>query len=199
MRAKTMAAGAALAIIVLSVSWKSGWLEAAQEPALLKPGSRIAIVDLTRIYAHHVDFKQKVDLMRIDVQQAEMELKASKEALEALKNSLEKEPIGSAERAEAQLKLDLDTQALQLQVNQQKARFMKQEAQIYIETYDRVLGIIATYAEKQGIELVLRFNGEPIDRNNNLQNVMQQLNRQVVFNNKRIDITDEILRQANAK
>ena len=199
MRAKTMAAGTALAIVVLSVSWKSGWLEAAQEPALLKPGSRIAIVDLTRIYAHHVDFKQKVDLMRIDVQQAEMELKASKEALEALKNSLEKEPIGSAERAEAQLKLDLDTQALQLQVNQQKARFMKQEAQIYIETYDRVLGIIATYAEKQGIELVLRFNGQPIDRNNNLQNVMQQLNRQVVFNNKRIDITDEILRQANAK
>ena len=199
MRAKTMAAGAVLVIVVLSVSWKSGWLEAAQEPALLKPGSRIAIVDLTRIYAHHVDFKQKVDLMRIDVQQAEMELKASKEALEALKNSLEKEPIGSAERAEAQLKLDLDTQALQLQVNQQKARFMKQEAQIYIETYDRVLGIIATYAEKQGIELVLRFNGEPIDRNNNLQNVMQQLNRQVVFNNKRIDITDEILRQVNAK
>lgn len=56
----------------------------------------------------------------------------------------------------------------------------------------------ATYAEKHGIELVLRFNGEPIERNN-LQTVMQQLNRQVVFNNKGIDITDEILRQVNAE
>src|SRR3569623_2620643 len=105
-------------------------------------------------------------------------------------------PIGSIERQEAQTNIDLDTRTLELDVNAQKAKFMQQEALIYLETYESVLAIISDYAEEQKIGLVLRFTDSPIERAD-LQKVMQQLNRQVLYQ-KGADITQEILRRANA-
>jgi Skp family chaperone for outer membrane proteins len=192
MRIKYLLAGAALAIVVSSAFWNRGWLEAAQEPVLFKQSTRVALVDLTRVFANHSGFKAKVELMRREVEAAEKKLKVRKEEIEQAQTAAAKEPAGSVKRTEAEQRLLLDQQTLQAEVNLQKAKFMEQEAQIYLETYESVLAIIDAYADEQKIDLVLRFNGDPIDGRENLQNVMQQLNRQVIYQ-KGIDITDVIL------
>lgn len=199
MRFKYLLATAALAIVSLSVFWKIHGLEAAQEPVLFKPSTRVALADLTRIFAEHEGFKKQVELMRIDIQEAEKQLKVRKEAIEQAGAALQTLPMGSVKRTEAEQKAALDQQTLQNDVNLQKAKFMEQEARIYLEVYESVLAIIDAYAAEQKIDLVLRFNGDPIADQQNLQNVMQQLNRQVIFHDKGVDITDEIVRRVNAK
>jgi Skp family chaperone for outer membrane proteins len=197
MRITSLMAVAALAIVSLSVFGKSPWLQAAQEPVFLKPSTRVALVDLTRVFADHEEFKKQIALMRVEVQEAEKTLKARKEECQKAQADMQKLPAGSVTRTEAEQKLQLDRQTLQTDVNLQKARFMEQEARIYLEVYESVLAIIDAYAADQKIDLVLRFNDNPLDRND-LQNVMRQLNRQVVYH-KGMDITDEILRRANGK
>lgn len=199
MRIKYLLAAAALAIVSLSIFWKSHWLEAAQEPVLFKPSTRVALADLTEVFKEHQGFNKQVELMRIDVQEAEKQLKVRKEAIEQAAEAAQKEPAGSVQRTIADEKIRLDQQTLQTDVNVQKAKFMEREAQIYLKTYESVLAIIEAYAAEQKIDLVVRFNSGPIDDRQNLQNVMQQLNRQVVFHQKGLDITDEIVRRANAK
>lgn len=193
MRAKYLVAGAALAIAALAVFGKRTWLEASQEPALFKPATRIALVDLTKVYAEHEEFKSKVELMKREVEEAEKNLKVRKEEIEKALAAIQTLPAGSVQRTEAEQKLLLDQQTLQANVNLQKAKFKDQEARIYLEIYDGVLAIIDVYAAEQKIDLVLRFNDQPRERND-LQQVMQQLNRQVVYH-KGLDITDEVSRR----
>ena len=199
MRIKYLLATAALAIVSLSVFWKIHGLEAAQEPVLFKPSTRVALADLTKVFKEHQAFNKQVELMRIDVQEAEKRLKIRKEAIEQAAAAAQKEPAGSVKRTEAEEKIRLDQQTLQTELNVQKAKFMEREASIYLETYQGVLAIVDAYAAEQKIDLVLRFNGDPIADQQNLQNVMQQLNRQVISHQQGLDITDEIVRRVNAK
>lgn len=197
MRIKSFMAVAALAIVSLSVFGKNPWLQAAQEPAFFKPSTRVALVDLTRVYKDHEAFKKQVELMRAEVQEAEKKLKARKEEVQKAQADLQKLPAGSVTRTEAEQKLQLDQQALEADVNLQKTKFMQQEARIYLEVYESLLAIIDAYAVEQKIDLVLRINDSPPDRHD-LKSAMQQLNRQILYH-KGIDITDEILQRANGK
>jgi hypothetical protein len=194
MRVKYLLAGAALAVVTLAVVGRKSWLEAAQEPVLFRTTTRVALVDMTKAYAQNEEFKSKVELMKRDVAEAEERLKVRKGAIDQAQAALQAFPPGSVKRTEAEQKLLLDQQTLQADVNLQKAKFMEQEARIYLDVYDGLLEIINAYAEEQKIDLVLRFNAQPIDRTN-LQQAMQELNRQVVYH-KGLDITDEIMLRA---
>ncbi|HVW38689.1 MAG TPA: OmpH family outer membrane protein [Pirellulales bacterium] len=198
MRIKYLLSGAALAVLAFAVLGRHPWLEGAQDPVLFRPSSRVALVDLTRVFAEHEAFKGKIEVMRREVEEAEKELKARREEFEKAQANLEKDPAGSVKRAEAEQKVLLDKQTLEFGVKLQKAKFMEQEARLYADTYESVLAIIDAYAAEQKIDLVLRFNGDKPDLHQDLQSVMQHLNRQVLYH-KGIDITDEILRRANAK
>ncbi len=197
MRIKSLLAAAALAIVSLSIFWKSPWLEAAQAPALFRPATRVALVDLTKVYAEHEAFKSKIELMKREVEEAEKKLKVRKEEIEQAGAAAQKEPAGSIRRTEAEQRVLLHQQTLQADVNLQKAKFMEQEARIYLDAYDSVLAIINAYADEQKFDLVLRFNDQPFDRND-LQQAAQHLNKEVIYH-KGLDITDEIVRRVNGK
>jgi hypothetical protein len=52
------------------------------------------------------------------------------------------------------------------------------------------------YAERNGISLVLRFNGKPVDANNR-DAIRSELFKTVLYNSPSIDITDAILAEMN--
>lgn len=162
-----------------------------------RAGQQVAIVDLTYIFANHVRFKALVEDMRRDVEAAEADLKASKESIEKLAENLDSYNKNSPEYKQLEEDFAKRQADLQVQVNIQKRNFMEQEAKIYLSIYREVLDHVKYHAEKSGLSLVLRFNGDPID-GDDLQGVMQQLNRQVVYYNRTIDITPIVLDACNA-
>lgn len=160
-------------------------------------GSQVAIVDLTYIFANHVRFKALVEQMRHDVETAEADLKTAKEAIEKAAEKIDDFNRNSPEARQLEEELAKRQADLQVQVNIQKRNFMEQEAKIYLSIYREVLDHVKYHAERAGYKLVLRFNGDPID-GEDLQGVMQQLNRQVVYYDRTIDITPVILDACNA-
>ena len=80
---------------------------------------------------------------------------------------------------------------IQLKMNLQKKEFMEREAKVYYQTYMEIEQEVTKFAQRHGINLVLRYN--KIDMSSqDRREVLAGVNRAVVYQNK-IDITDDIL------
>lgn len=75
--------------------------------------------------------------------------------------------------------------------------FMRKEAEIFKTTYLEVADFVKKYAEWRHYTLVMRFNRDEIDDSQNIQETMQQMNRQVIYYQPQDDISDEIIKYLN--
>ena len=82
-----------------------------------------------------------------------------------------------------------------MQVRQKSREFLEQEAQIRYEAYQEIQQHVATFCQSYGIQLVIRFNREPIDASKP-QEVQMGLNRPIVYQNS-LDITQHIIDSLN--
>lgn len=165
---------------------------AAQRPST--PG--VAIVDLTYIFANHTRFKAMTEDMRRDVEEAERNLKAQKESLQKMAEQLDQYRRGTPDYKSLEEELAKRQADMSAQVNLQKKNFLEQEAKNYYTVYLEILDQIKYYADANGISLVLRFNGDPID-SQDPREVIKELNKSVVYYNRTIDITPVILDAVN--
>ena len=157
----------------------------------------VAILDLTYIFKNHTRFQQMSNDMRRDVEAAENALKNDREAYRKLTEKLEKYKRGTPEYRAMEEELAKRAAELNLQVNIQKKDFLEQEAKIYYTVYQEVIDCVKYYSDTSGMALVLRFNGDPIDRNDP-QEVLKELNKSVIYYNRAIDITPIILEELNS-
>jgi Skp family chaperone for outer membrane proteins len=159
-------------------------------------GSPVAILDLTYIFKNHLRFQQMSDGMRRDVEAAESALKVDREAYGKMTQQLETYRKGTPEYRAMEEELAKKAAELNLRVSIQKKDFLEQEAKIYYNVYQEITEQVKYYSEQNGIALVLRFNGDPIDRNDP-QEVLKELNKSVLYYNRAIDITPIILEIIN--
>jgi outer membrane protein len=163
----------------------------AQGVAPAQPRPTVAIIDLSYVFKNYSKFNQATADMKRKVEGADAALVAKKKELDAIAKQAEGMALGSPERnqlEEQYTKLQAD---IQVEVATQRKEFLRQEAQIYYSVYQEVQDVIKSYCDQQGIVLVMRFNGEPPDPANP-QEVMQDLNKAVVYYNRAIDITPAI-------
>jgi outer membrane protein len=162
----------------------------------------VAIIDLSYIFKNHERFKAMTEGMRGEVLRAEEALKARRTDIETLTKRLT--DLGNELRKDSpeykQLDADLTRKKIDLstQVSQQKKEFLEKEAKIYYHVYQEVLDEVQHFAERNRISLVLRFNGDPVT-DSDPQEILKQLNKQVVYYNKGIDITPHILDSLNRR
>lgn len=176
-------------------------LAVAMSPVLVhaqapRPSGTVAILDLTYIFKHHKRFNELTAAMRQDVERAEQALNVDRGAMEKLAEPLKGDNAvykrGSAEYKQLEDELIKRQTELQTKVTLQRRQFLEQEAKIYYTVYQEVLDHVKTYSEQNGVSLVLRFNGDPIDRNDP-QEVLKELNKSVIYSHRSIDITPVIL------
>lgn len=157
-----------------------------------RPVGPVAILDLTYIFKNHARFQAMTEAMRAEVDAAEKQLSAERDAMQNLAKNLEQYKRGTPEFKQIEEELIKRQNDLQLKVNLQKKTFLEQEAKIYYTIYQEVNDHVRYFADTNGISLVLRFNGDPIDRNDP-QEVLKELNKSVIYYNRAIDITPIIL------
>lgn len=167
----------------------------AQAPGV-QPHGTVAILDLTYIFKNHARFQAMTDAMRLEVEAAEKQLSVERDALQNYAKSIEQYKRGTPEYKQIEEELIKRQNDLQLKVNMQKKNFLEQEAKIYYTIYQEVLDHVRYYADQNGISLVMRFNGDPIDRNDP-QEVLKELNKSVIYYHRSIDITPIILEKLN--
>ena len=81
---------------------------------------------------------------------------------------------------------------LQTQMQLKKQDFLRKESAIYNGVYQEIKQEVDSFCSANGIAIVLKFNGDPID-NEKPDDVLRAINSTVVYNAKQVDITPYII------
>jgi Skp family chaperone for outer membrane proteins len=158
----------------------------------------IAVLDVTYILEHYSRLKQAMEVYKRDAQGAEDVLKKERgdiaKRAERLKTLKPGSPDFKAEE-EAITKAESDWK---LKVAAQRRDFAERESKNYLRAYQELSAVVKDYADRNGIALVLRFNGAPVDPNNR-EMVQMEVFKMVMYYDKSIDITDPVLAELNRK
>jgi Skp family chaperone for outer membrane proteins len=160
----------------------------AQAQGTAPPRPTVAIIDLSYVFKNYSKFNELTANMKRQVEAADAQLKGRQEELKAIAKQFSELPLGNPERDKLEEQATEMDASIKVEVANQRKDFLRQEAQIYYNVYREVQDTIKRYCDQNGIVLVMRFNGEPPDPNNP-QEVMQDLNKAVVYYHRAIDIT----------
>jgi outer membrane protein len=187
---RQMLAGALLVTAVVGVSAQGQGNPAASV------GTRVAVIDIAKIFDEHPGFKQQMEQMKKEVEAVEAGFRQRAKQMEALRERMKQFAPGAPEYK------DLDSQILNIQADgqveatQKKKEFLEREAQLYFSVYSEIQAEVAAFSRQNSIGLVLRFNSSPIEPNRN--STLEGVNRPVVFQD-RLNITTQILDQINRR
>ena len=148
----------------------------------------LALLDVSRIFKNHQRFKGMMDDMKADVERAEAQVKAEREAITKLAERLQEFHKGTTDYNEMEEELAKRQADLQVQVQLQKNEFLQREAKIYHNVYQEIWQATDYFCKQNGIDMVLRFNGEPVDVDRP-DSVLTYINKPVVWYRRGLDIT----------
>ena len=155
-------------------------------------GAGIAIIDLTYVFKNHGRFQAMKQELERDVKRAEEDLKAlQKQIAELIELRKEYNP-GTPDYKRLDEQVVQRQAELQTKVKLQRKDFVHREAKAYYNVYREIADEVRYYAERNGINVVLRFNGEPTNQSAP-EEVLKTLNKPIVYYNRAIDITPIIL------
>ena len=155
----------------------------------------IAVVDISYIFKKHERFKATMEQMKSEMEKIEGELKADREKIAAQEQQRNQFNQSSAEFKKMDEDIARQMAEFNLKMGKLRKDFLEREAKVYYQTYLEVVDAVKYYAKRQGIGLVLRFNGEPVDPNRR-DDVLREINTPVVVQDQ-IDITPDVLALIN--
>jgi Skp family chaperone for outer membrane proteins len=166
----------------------------AQAPA--SAGHKIAVVDIGYIFRNHEGIKQKLGTVEATLKAYDQELNNKKremgQAIEALKQFNPGSPeYATQEEKAARLESDL-----KLEANRKRKELAEAEAKVYFESYQQIATAVQTISEHNGIHLVLRYNSEEMELQNE-ESVLRGLQKSVVYRAKDLDMTPYVLQLLN--
>ena len=193
---------AALAVVVLLLGCfvSLAVAQAPTRPIAGQPaaGQNIALLDVTYIFKNHVRFKAEMERMKADVQRAESDIKAQRDKLAKVAEDAQNFRKGTPEYKAAEEQLANGQAKMQVDVQRQKKEFLQNEAKIYNSVYQEIYQVTDYYCKQNGIDLVVKFNGDPVDVDQP-DSVLAYINKPVVWYQQRLDITLPILTQLNGR
>jgi Skp family chaperone for outer membrane proteins len=186
---------AGLAVIGLAAfAFTHTWAQApAQRPAAPTAGHHgIAVIDITFILDNHPRLQQATDAFKRDVEAMGKQFKSEQDAIVKSAEKLKSFNAGSPEYKKLEEQLAQQQSDLKVKAALKEKEFAERESKTYLAAYQEITNLVRVYAERNGISLVLRFNGKPVDPNNR-DAIRAELFKTVMYNDPAIDITDQIL------
>ncbi len=172
----------------------------AQQSPGASPGANasrygIAVVDVSYIFKEFQQFRASMDGMKKEMEVAEGQLKAERDAVQAKEEQRKQYKPGSPEFRQLDEEIARAKADFNLKAGRIRKDFLEREAKVYYQTYMQVSNAVRHYAQQHNIGLVIRFNGDPVDPNRR-ESVLQAINKPVVAQNS-IDITPDVLALLN--
>ena len=156
----------------------------------------VRVIDISRIFKNHIRFKQYMEQMRAEVQQAEQSLKGERDRIAAIMEQQKSLKANTPEYKQLGDRIIDEQTEFSKAASKQKAEFLDREAKIYFMVYSEINRMVDSYAKAMNVSLVLRYNSDPVDQTDR-QSVLKAINRPIVHLGPNMDITDEILAELN--
>jgi Skp family chaperone for outer membrane proteins len=154
--------------------------------------TNIALLDISFIFKNHPRFKSMMDEMKNDVNGAEARVNKERETINKLVEQLDTYRKGSPDYNAMEKEIAERQANLSVKVSLERKDFLAREAKIYFTVYKEIEQEVEYYCSNKGIDIVLRFNGDPADVDKP-DSVLSFINKPVVYYDKGRDITKPIL------
>jgi len=194
------AGGVTIVLLALAVGGLQAQTQAppqsAQRGAPSASNYPIAVVDVTYILERYSRLKQANEVFKKDAEGTEATLKKERDSIAKRAERLKELKGGTPDYKREEEAITKAESDWKLHVAAQQRDFAERESKNYLRAYQELQAAVKNYAERNGITLVLRFNGMPPDPNNR-QMVQMEVFKMVLFYDKSIDITDAVLADLN--
>ena len=154
--------------------------------------TKVALVDIGLIFKNHPQFSNSLGELRSQAEAFKAESQQLQQQLLRKADQLNQYEKESVEYQDLEASLAKESASLEVDQRAKMRDLLKDEAQLHFNTYVEVSNFISEYCQEYGIQLVLRFNSEDMDRKNP-QSIMQRVNGGVVFHSQTADITSLIV------
>ena len=158
-------------------------------------GTSVAVIDLGDVFEKHARLKAQLEQIKSQIDGFENYVREGKQKIDSLAEQLKTLKPGTPDYASKEKEFASIQADLQVQVRQKSREFLEQEARIRFDAYQEIQEHVKTFCQSYGIQLVIRFNREPIDPTKP-QEVQMGLNRPIVYQNS-LDITPHIIDSVN--
>ncbi len=194
---KLMVFGLVCVALFVSLADQRTTANPSDQNAVDVPPTRIALIDMAQVFKEYSEFERLREELKGEIALSEKLAKAMAEQIKGLQEQLKNLPKNSDDYADQENKIQkLSGEFETFRRNTQRIILQKESA-IYREIYDEVSTEVEKYAAQHKLDLVLRFNADPLP-DNDPQELIKSMNRQVVFQ-RGLDITNPILETLNAK
>lgn len=160
------------------------------------PASHSAVIDVGYIFKNHARFKQAMDKMKDEVMQAENALKAERDRINSLMETLKGFNVGTPEYKKLEAEVAKAQGDFSVNAQLQKKDFMDREAKVYLQVYNEIERAVSQFARDNGIAVVHRFDGDPVDSADR-NRILGSITKPIVYYDPQIDITPDVLRMLN--
>ncbi len=195
-----------LAVFALAVAAAFGQAAHAQVPApapaaapaarAASPATHVAVIDVGYIFKNHTRFKQAMDKMKDEVMQAENALKAERDRINGLMEQLKGFNVGTPEYKKLEAEVAMAQGDFSVTAQLQKKDFMDREAKVYLQVYTEIERAVSQFARDNGIAVVHRFDGDPVDAADR-NRILGSITKPIVYYDPQVDITPDIARMLN--
>lgn len=183
---------AAVAVVAVSIS------HTVAQPAPRSDGpSRVAVCDITEIFAEYQRAKDLTEELSQKRNKFEAENTRRQKHLEALSEELGGYQPGSDKYNEVQDNLRRGIVEREVWARMEQQTILGEHLRLTKEMYEEIKTAIGEVAKQQNIDIVIQETDQPIEAQNAQQLIAQIHQRQVLYNAPTIDITEMVLLKVN--
>ena len=175
--------------------------DAPAEAAASTGPHQVGLIDMANVFKDYEKFKALSEALRAEVAESDaqaQEMVAAMQRIQAQATSGTYEE-GSPEYAALEQQLIEGQSELEAFRRQKQREFLRQEADIYRTVYLEVQDAVSMYAQHYKYTLIMRFNRSKVEDAENPQEIIQSMNRPVVYYNGQDDLTDPIVNYLNSQ
>lgn len=198
---RTIIGAFALALLagVLTLSGNA-WSQNKEAPPVVEKNAphKVGLIDMAHVFKNYKKFEALRDELKEEIGASEEKAKLMQGELAEMQKSMKGLAEGGPEFTKAEqiiVKKAADFETFRRAASRD---FLKKESQIYLQVYNETSAAVEKYAKYHKYTLIIRFNREELDTENP-QNLLQGMNRQVVYHQAEDDITPSVLEFLNRK
>ncbi|MDA0834635.1 MAG: OmpH family outer membrane protein [Planctomycetota bacterium] len=158
--------------------------------------ANIALIDMAEVFKKYEKFAVLRDGLKAEIEKTDLEAQQRGKEITGLQAQMKEVKPGSPDFIEMESQLAQLTTEFETFRKVKQRDFLRQEAALYHTIYLEVTEWVGKYAEHYEYTMVLRFNREEL-ATDDPQQLIQGMNRQVVYFRANDDITDQVITLLN--
>jgi len=169
------------------------------DPAAANAGlpHQVGLIDMAYVFKNSIRFHSLTEELQREIERTDQEAKVLVDRIRQLQAELKQ---SSSEDSSSRLEEQLVKARTELESFKRVAQqsFLRKEADIYKDVYLEVEEAVRRYASYYKYTLILRFERQALSDQDDPQQVMNGMNRQVVHFQPHDDITEPVLKYVNS-